>query len=123
MTSGNDRHTKEPWVLGKEKRQKNSPLLMITINEATAIVTTNPDDARRTIACVNRCAGMSTEFLENDVDLFTPKNLLIEQNEQLKKKNTDLVLGIRQVIEDCKQSKRLASTLIYLQGLVTNHEG
>jgi hypothetical protein len=118
-------HTKEPWVEGKPVKQGSSAVVFIPINEATGIATTNPEDARRIVACVNRivacvnrCAGMSTAFLEQDVDLFTPKNLLIEQNETLKKKNEDLLIGLRQLMDDCKQSKRLGNTMIYIQKLL-----
>jgi len=115
-------HTKEPWQEGKVKRQKDSPVVLIPINAVSAIMTTNPDDARRTIACVNRCTGMSTEFLEQDVDLFTPKNLLIEQNEKLKKLNRDLLMGLRQMMEDCKLHDRLAKTVIYAQQILKDAE-
>jgi hypothetical protein len=113
-----NQHTKEPWTLGEERPQPNSHVVLISVNETTAVATGNPEDARRIVACVNRCAGMSTEFLEQDVDLFTPKNLLIEQNETLKKKNEDLLIGLRQLMDDCKQSKRLGNTMIYIQKLL-----
>lgn len=115
-------HTKEPWQQGKIKNQKDSPVVLIPINSVSAIMTTNPEDARRAIACVNRCTGMSTEFLEEHVDLFTPKNLLIEQNEKLKRLNGDLLMGLRQMMEDCKLHDRLAKTVMYAQKILKDAE-
>lgn len=56
-------HTKEPWIVahGSEK-------MVIANNRTPAIAQTIGDDAianaRRIVACVNTCAGISTESLE-----------------------------------------------------------
>jgi methionyl-tRNA synthetase len=117
-----NQHTKEPWSLGKERPQPNTHVVLISVNDTTAVATGNPEDARRIVACVNRCAGMSTEFLEQDVDLFTPKNLLIEQNERYKKLNSDLLMGLRQMMDDCRMHERLAKTVLFAQKILNDAE-
>ena len=66
-------HTKEPWSYRKTGQHwNNESLINIEINygdheECIADTVYTEADARRIIACVNACAGLDTELLENIV--------------------------------------------------------
>lgn len=64
-------HTKEPWHHGTDERQIegiNGNIVCIVsgalLNESTI------EDARRIVACVNACAGISTEWLEKNAAML-----------------------------------------------------
>jgi hypothetical protein len=115
-----DTHTTGPWKLNFYKVFTYG--ICYFVNEITSVVTKNPDDARRIVAAVNYCDGISTIYLETNTAATADANALLKQNAMLKRKNEDLVLGLRQLLEDCKLSKRLANTAIYVQGLIAKHE-
>lgn len=61
-------HTKEPWEYGEDcdsewyvKRAETNEQLAFTVVSAPGIAEAN---ARRIVACVNACKGVSTEWLE-----------------------------------------------------------
>lgn len=73
-----NKHTPEPWHLcevenetGRIKHlvpvdaEKMSLLTIVENYQATFAAIYNDDDARRIVACVNACAGMTNEQLDN----------------------------------------------------------
>ncbi len=62
------KHTPEPW---KVKEDKMAGLLAWDIDSNSGLITfeslISQEDARRIVACVNACAGISTEELEKIV--------------------------------------------------------
>jgi hypothetical protein len=90
-------HTKEPWSLkevanysGRIKYlvpvdSENMSLLTIVENERAVFPAICEDeDARRIVACVNACAGISTENLEDNLPL---KELAHRYNKTLKQRD------------------------------------
>ena len=58
-------HTKEPWSYDKNASSRpiwgNGDNTAVTFDDRKP----SPEDARRIVACVNACAGISTEDLES----------------------------------------------------------
>lgn len=92
-------YTKEPWILldlrqhGKERitisgGTKNTVIARIENTVSKRPIDENDDaNARRIVACVNACAGISTEYLERAQEL-EPKSAveyvkMIDEIEQL----------------------------------------
>jgi hypothetical protein len=57
-------HTPEPWTSGTDPSHFDAPEVR---NSAWAMYVPTDADARRIVACVNACAGLSTEALEAGV--------------------------------------------------------
>jgi hypothetical protein len=55
-------HTPEPWTSGTDPSHFDAPEVR---NSAWALYVPTDADARRIVACVNACAGLSTEALES----------------------------------------------------------
>lgn len=95
-------HTKEPWRVGFDDGSGDS--YITSCSDETVVVrggtddwgvshgATDPANARRIVACVNACAGISTEFLES-VPPRTVKKL-IENSAELDRmeRQRDLLL-------------------------------
>lgn len=87
----NGKHTPEPW----EYIPKNMPSGPAICGQKTTILTAfspyhdNDDilrhdaDMRRIVACVNACAGIETEALENTHDLNVYYDDMIRQRDEL----------------------------------------
>jgi hypothetical protein len=91
-------HTKEPWILGTKGMEKGKILAHID-GDLWVIADTNtnlPDagkaDARRIVACVNRCAGIPTDILElADEENVRSWELMTQQRDDYKKRMEDAI--------------------------------
>lgn len=112
-------HTKEPWEAELYKTIHPNTK-MYWINKNTSIGTENSADARRIVACVNACAGISTELLkrtksyvlsavEMDGEIIKDRNwklLRTERDELLASLNT-----YQTIIEEYANAPDLAARL------------
>jgi hypothetical protein len=57
-----DKHTPEPWKIP----EPTDPMTCVCTDGANVALCVRKEDARRIIACVNACAGMSTDVLERE---------------------------------------------------------
>lgn len=104
-------HTKEPWRLGKLTHPRDYETVRETVGPHDVVVDTDdgvyvlascnynfPQDAlanaRRIVACVNACAGISTENLEDNIPV---KELARRYNETIRQR--DELLAAAEVIE------------------------
>lgn len=73
-------HTKEPWSMDAVSGN------IIGNNGELICESVTPKDARRIVACVNACAGLSTELLENITEVMgeTLLNRFEAFNQQLR---------------------------------------
>lgn len=74
-------HTKEPWHLGEIRSIRGRIYTTMPDGDEYVLADTNwnfPDDAkanaRRIVACVNACEGISTEELENRLSVQSLQN-------------------------------------------------
>jgi hypothetical protein len=58
-------HTKEPWVFDQYGNANVNGETIRTMGFALSSCKTSIANARRIVACVNACAGLSIEMLEN----------------------------------------------------------
>lgn len=78
----NQKHTPEPWKTGAGYEQQEPGVYiyggdgLIVSSEDTEITEAN---ARRIVACVNACAGISTEQLEMDISVGGEKSIYESQ--------------------------------------------
>lgn len=94
-------HTKEPWRLGKLTHPRDYETVRETVGPHDVVVDTDdgvyvlascnynfPQDAlanaRRIVACVNACAGISTENLEDNIPV---KELARRYNETIRQRD------------------------------------
>lgn len=62
-------HTKEPWVIGFQKAGDNKTLVSWNMGDYVAFEVAEfvaQVDAERAVACVNFCAGLSNEQLQDN---------------------------------------------------------
>lgn len=93
------RHTPEPWRYVKDKDGGNTAFLIenadgIMWNIAGTFSTFDDDEAnaRRIVACVNACAGLSTELLEGKT-IDEAANTIVDQRDELENVVRALVAG------------------------------
>lgn len=109
-------HTKEPWVTVWEGGEDAGHWIYNTAkgSDEYAIAVTfslNPkaeQDARRIVACVNACAGISTEYLENDknivcIDADGIKHAELEERVAELEELRERVLSVKTEV-DCRVS-------------------
>jgi hypothetical protein len=97
------KHTHEPWKVchwaegrkGFEIADRNQNRICFDVTE---------DDARRIVACVNACAGMETELLENVAmlgeTLLARFELLKKQEAKLKSQRDELLAALEDLVGD-----------------------
>ena len=66
-------HTKEPWATHEGDDDvivatSDPHVSLLSVKDGTFGCFWNPEDASRAVACVNACAGISTEVLEHGPD-------------------------------------------------------
>ena len=110
-----DNYSKEPWKYywGKNEHNEADCGIYFELNEGGAYAICRApkyatedewkNNARRIVACVNACTGASTEFLEKSASISFPIVVLentIEERDQLKAINAELVEALKQIISD-----------------------
>ena len=91
----NQTHTKEPWL-------QDANYVITQGHSMIAYCSSNEEDARRIVACVNRCERVDTETLETSPDLASA--FMSAENARLIQLNTELLLALRdmkQRFESC----------------------
>ena len=86
--------TTEPyslWVHGAGPRQ-------VTVGKATCI---HGDDMDRLVACVNACAGIQTEQLNEVLDRGLSLNLMLTQGALMAKQRDDLLAAAKYYRDEC----------------------
>lgn len=117
-------HTKEPWSLRD------------TYENATEVVDSNgidigelecfsDKDCRRIVACVNACAGMPTEIVENVkfVDVYNASNRRMEDDMSriavLEQQHSDLQALCRELVDEMEKINAYdLSELPYVKSIV-----
>jgi hypothetical protein len=109
-------HTKEPWRVGKlshprdyEKVRETAGLLDIVVDTETVpyvLASCNlnfPEDAkanaRRIVACVNACAGISTENLEQNKPIKEGLHGLNDRIRTAEKQRDELLYVLEDVLD------------------------
>ena len=92
-----NKHTPEPWQVFEDDPRaivtKENPMLsLLSVGEDGLAIMYEEADARRIVACVNACAGISTENLEDNVPI---KELARRYNETLKQRD-ELLAALEQ---------------------------
>lgn len=114
----NKLHTKEPWHVGDTK---NGASFIYgedgwAIAECLQTKGSREANARRIVACVNRCAGISNELLETSTDLATA--FMSAENARLMQKNNELLFALKRSRatlehENNKQTGAIRDTIWY----------
>ena len=103
-------HTKGPWAVNytkfSEVRAENGAVIARCLKLTS--LTNLEANARRIVACVNACEGVSTKHLENNLpirELVTRHNEVLREIEALKAERVGLVDDIN-ALKDEIQSQR-----------------
>ena len=89
-------HTPEPWFVAEKNKVRLDCAYLIrpldgkNYEYGAALAATNQEDARRIVSCVNFCAGVSTENLENNEKLLW----LAEQYNTVKSLRDELLTAL-----------------------------
>ena len=102
------KHTPEPWEFGYGQTREFGMCLGIGLNSAPdwhVVAVVSPADsvnhadeanARRIVACVNACAGVDTDLLE-DGELDKPTMLVMQENKDLKHRCDELLAALDEI--------------------------
>jgi len=118
-------HTKEPWSYKRTHgasndywyvildRNMRGPIFEIggkdetgQIGEAKHLITDQSEieaNARRIVACVNACAGISTEVLEGAEQITSIKSALNGYLE-MKHQRDELLAALKNLVHDCERA-------------------
>ena len=108
-------HTKEPWRIGRFAGPASYEVVRETVGATDIVVDTEtgvyvlaqcnnnfPEDAkanaRRIVACVNACAGISTENLEDNIPV---KELALRYNETIRQRD-ELLAALNDAVQIAK---------------------
>jgi hypothetical protein len=89
----NQTHTKEPWL-------QDANYLITEGHSMIAYCSSNEEDARRIVACVNRCEGVDTETLETSPDLASA--FMSAENARLMQVNAELLAALVEYRNDVR---------------------
>ena len=84
-----NKHTPEPWQVFEDDPRaivtKENPMLsLLSVGEDGLAIMYEEADARRIVACVNACEGISTEYLEKfSATTFNDFKRMKEQRDEL----------------------------------------
>lgn len=98
-------HTKGPWAVNftkfSEVRAENGAVIARCVKLAS--LTNLEANARRIVACVNACEGVSTKHLENNLpirELVTRYNEALREIEALKTARTELANALGELADE-----------------------
>ena len=101
-------HTPGPWAVNftkfSEVRAENGAVIARCLKLTS--LTNLEANARRIVACVNACEGVSTKHLENNLpirELVTRYNEALREIEALKNGRTELVNALGELVGEIKQ--------------------
>lgn len=116
------KHTKGPWAVNytkfSEVRAENGAVIARCVKLTS--LTNLEANARRIVACVNACEGVSTEHLINNLpirELVTRNNEALREIEALKTARTELANALSELVGEIRQ---LASESCGVAGLHLN---
>lgn len=95
-------HTKEPWKYVPPMLEGIAGTIESSVEIISAIY--NPENARRIVACINSCAGVSTELLETSPDLSSA--FISAENARLMQLNYDLWVSLQDILSRFKSCIR-----------------
>lgn len=118
-------HTKEPWQI---MRGPNSFDISGEDEIPIAVMVADDDvNARRIVACVNACAGIDNEMLEDDCfnKMRQDRNELLQQRDELQREVTALKSGLYDSVlpKVMQQRDELLKTLKMAQTAINNGVG